>query len=107
MIEKRGGKMKNKRLGLIFKIIVGISLAAIVAIGIVYFIEAGQETKSYFTIHFAVPILLALVGVIALFLPKVTTKSYSGESRGDNLMIVVGFLLFVCALFSLVMSYLG
>lgn len=96
-----------KKKDLVFKIVVGIALAIVVAIAIVYFVEAGNDVKSYFTLHFAVPIILTMVGVIALLLPKVTTKSYSGESRGDNFMIIVGFLLFICAIISIIFSYVG
>lgn len=100
-------KAKNKGLFMAFSIIVYVSFIIIVACVIIYFVDLFGETKSYFTEHFAISIILALIGVIALLLPRISKKSYSGDDKGDKLMNIVGVLLLACSIFSLVMSYLS
>ena len=51
-------------------------------------------------------ICLFIVGVIALLLPMVGTTKY-GDGKGDSMMIVVGFLLMLCAIISVIYSFLG
>ncbi len=46
-----------------------------------------------------------MVGIIALFMAMLSKQSLTGESKGDNLMIVVGILLMVCSVIALVWSY--
>ncbi len=99
--------MQNSKKNLAFKIIVFIAFICAVALTVLYFVEQSNGSQSYFSYHFAIPITLFLVGIIAVFLTRISLKNYSGESKGDNLMIVVGILLFVCAIFSLIMSYVN
>lgn len=97
--------MDNKSI-LIKKIIIGVCAAITVFTGIFYVVEMFilQET-SYFTDHFAISISLLAIGVIALLLPSVNRKKFSNDTRGDNTMLIVAFLLFICSIISLLMSY--
>lgn len=99
--------MQNNKKNLAFKIVVIVAFVCAVALTILYFVEQSNGNQSYFSYHFAIPIILFLVGIIAIILTRISLKSYSGESKGDNLMIVVGILLFVCSIFSLIMSYVN
>lgn len=91
----------------IFKVLIALDLLIIIGLLILYLIEANNQTMSFFTKHFSLPIILVLVGVVALFLPVVSSKSIAGESKGDSMMIWVGFLLIICAIFSLIFSFMS
>ncbi len=97
---------KNTTLLRVFRIIIFIAFVLIVACTILYFVEFNSETKSYFTMHFALPCILFMVGIIAILMAALSIQSISGESKGDNFMIVVGILLVLCSIISLVWSYL-
>ncbi|MDE7264305.1 MAG: hypothetical protein K2N64_06560 [Anaeroplasmataceae bacterium] len=90
---------------LVMRIIIVMSFIFVIACTIVYFIEFDSKNKSYFSLHFAIPVILLLVGIIALLLSCLSKKNYSGESKGDNMMIGVGALLILCSIISLIMSY--
>lgn len=100
--------MNKNKVGILPKIIIGVGMAAIFAIGINYFIEAftGDGTLSFFTQHFMLPIVLSIIGAIAIFLPMTAQKSLSGDDKGDNMMYGVGILLFVCAIVALATSFI-
>ena len=53
-----------------------------------------------------VPIILSIIGAIAMFLPTVSAKTLSGDDKGDKMMYGVGLLLFLCALISLLTSFI-
>ena len=95
----------NKSIFLVFKIIILIAFIFVVTCTVIYFIELGHENRSYFSIHFALPIVLLFVGVIAIMLSFLSKLSLSGENKGDNIMVGVGAVLFLCAIITLVMSY--
>ncbi|MDE6407501.1 MAG: hypothetical protein K2K48_04575 [Anaeroplasmataceae bacterium] len=96
---------KNNRMLLAFRIIIVIAFIFVVTCTILYFMEVGQPEKSYFSKHFALPIILFFVGVIAIMLSILSKKSMSGENKGDTMMIGVGVLLFLCAILTLIFSY--
>lgn len=100
-------KKKSSTFEIAFKVFVSIGMLAVVGLVVLYFIEQNSGKTSYFTQHFSLAIILFVVGVIALFLPRVSNKSYSGENKGDNLMLVVGFLLIISAIFSIVYSFMS
>lgn len=91
---------------LAFRIIVYVAVAVVVGLAVLYFIESTNQTMSFFSLHFAVPIILAMIGIIAILLPKLTKKSYSGDTKGDNFMTLVGVLLILCAVMSLGLSFI-
>ncbi|MDE5715545.1 MAG: hypothetical protein K2I42_05365 [Anaeroplasmataceae bacterium] len=91
---------------MIFKIIFCVIAAIIIALTIVYFIDAADKEPSYFTKHFAISIILFMCAIIAFILPYVSSKSYRGDKKGDKLMIVISFLLFAFAIFQIIISYM-
>lgn len=98
---------KNSTLFLIFRIVIVIAFLFVVACTAVFLIEMNNENKSYFSAHFALPISLFLVGVIAILLRYFSKMSLSGESKGDNMMFGVGLLLMLCSIVTLILSYIG
>lgn len=98
-------QQQNKGIFLAFKIIILIAFIFVVTCTIIYFMEMGHENRSYFSMHFALPIVLLFVGVIAIMLSLLSRLSLSGESKGDMLMIGVGLVLFVCSIITLALSY--
>ena len=100
--------MNKNKVGILPKIIIGISMIIILAIGTNYMIEAftGDGTLSFFTRHFMIPIVLVIIGGIAIFLPMTAQKTLSGDDKGDNMMYGVGILLFVCAIIALATSFI-
>ncbi len=96
----------KKGIFLAFRIIVYLAVGIVVGLAILYFIESTNQQMSFFSLHFAIPIILAMIGVIAILLPKLTKKSYSGDTKGDSFMTLVGILLLLCAIMSLGLSFL-
>lgn len=96
---------KNKKMLLVFRIVIVVSFIFVVTSSIIYFMEIGKENKSYFSSHFALPVILFLVGVIAIMVSTMSKQNLSGESKGDNIMVGVGFLLFLCSILTLIFSY--
>ena len=43
----------------------------------------------------------------ALLLPSINQKKYSRDSKGENTMVIVAFLLFACSILSIIISYIG
>lgn len=96
---------KNKGLFLAFKIIIVIAFITVLTCTVIYFIEMGKETRSYFSLHFALPIILLFVGIIAIMLSTLSKMSMTGESKGDKFMTLVGLLLILFAILTLIFSY--
>lgn len=96
----------DKRSILIRKIIMGVCAAITAIVGAFYIYEMFILAEvSYFTEHFAMFISLFAIGIIALLLPSINQKKYSSDSKGDNTMIIVAFLLFICSIVSIIISY--
>ena len=100
--------MNKQKVGLLPKIIMTIGMFIIFGLGILYYVEVstGDGNVSFFTKHFMVPIILSIIGAIAMFLPTVSAKTLSGDDKGDKMMYGVGLLLFLCALISLLTSFI-
>lgn len=96
---------KNKSILLAFKIIIVIAFIAVVTCVVIYFMEMGKETRSYFSLHFALPIILLFVGIIAIMLSTLSKMSMTGENKGDKFMTVVGLLLILFSILTLMFSY--
>ncbi|MDE7105573.1 MAG: hypothetical protein K2O22_00215 [Anaeroplasmataceae bacterium] len=96
---------KNKGIFLAFRIIIVIAFLFVITCTIIYFMEVNQEHRSYFSMHFALPIILFLVGVIAIMLSTLSKMNLSGENKGDNMMLGVGLLLMLCAIVTLIFSF--
>lgn len=98
-------QQKNKGLFIAFKIVIFVAFIFVVTCTVIYFMEVGHENKSYFSMHFALPIILLFVGVIAIMLSMLSRLSLSGESKGDMMMIGVGLVLVLVSIITLVASY--
>lgn len=100
----------NKQSKRTAKIIILIAAVISLAIGgyMAYETYITQNgVHNYFYDHFASAICLACVGVIALCLPSVTSKTIAGDSKGDNIVIIAGFIMFIVAIFNVIVSYMG
>lgn len=98
-------KQQNSVFLLVFKAIITISFLIIVALTVLYFMDIENAGYLYFKEHFAISIILLLVGVIAFMLPRMNKKSYQGENKGDNLMLMVSILLVLLAIGTCIFSY--
>ena len=102
----------NKKKELILKIIMSV-LMVILLFNVafyfidVYWINANTNDKSFYTEHFLMAVSLFFLGVIALMMPMglKNKNRFSGDGKGDSLIIVVGFLLIACALISIIYSF--
>lgn len=97
----------NKKNNLVLKIISVCTVITILGVGVFYFIDGSDNKYSYFTQHFAISIILFMVGINALILPFLNKQNYSGENKGDSMMRIVGLLLMLCAIINIIFSYLG
>ena len=97
--------VKDEYKGLkIFMTVVALLSIAVVAYYVIdiYFLK---NPENFFEKHFAIAIVLSLIGIEAICLPTVNGVKFSGESKGDSLMFGVGFLLFLCGLISIIYSF--
>ena len=100
--------MNNDRKNRIIFLAVLLVFAAIsvtIAAFIIYYVFSDNEMPYFFN-HFGLSIVLASIGVIAFVLPFIGQKKYSDDSK-DSMMIIVSGLLFLTAILSIIMSYLG
>lgn len=102
--KRQAPSQKNTPLMTVFRGIILVAFLVVMTCTILYFVEMNGE-RSYFTLHFALPLIIFMVGIIAVFMAALSMQNMSGESRGDNFMIVVGILLMISAVVALVWSY--
>ena len=105
-INPNAGKVEKPNLGL--KIFVGcIAIISVILVSYyvidIYFV---QHQPNYFQKHFLIAIALMLIGIIAFCLPIIYQRKYA-NNKGDSLMVIVSFLLFICAIISIVYSYVA
>lgn len=100
--------MKNNlKVGIVPKIVMTIGMVIIFALGALYYYESFVVGElSFFTSHFLIGIVLAIIGCFAIYMPTVSQKSYSGDDRGDKMMFVIGLILFLCAIISIIVSFI-
>lgn len=97
-------KSDYRSLRIFMTIVAAISIALVLYYAIdVYFLG---HTENFFQKHFLLAIVLALIGLEAICLPGANGVKYGGESRGDSLMYIVGFLLFLCGIISIIYSFI-
>jgi uncharacterized membrane protein YidH (DUF202 family) len=96
--------MPSTREKQIYKIIMITS--GIIALGVAGYLAVAMfmGAKNYFTAHFAIPIVLVCVGVIALCMPQATRSRFGSDAK-DNVMKIVAVLLILFAILTLVLSY--
>ena len=98
--------MFNNKEKLIIKIVIGILLAIAIGLGVVVLIYKMNEwDEPYFIKHFIFAIILLMISGIAFLLPMLNQSKFSGDGKGDSLMLVVGILLFLTAILSVILSY--
>ena len=104
-INPNAGKVVNNKGLKIFVAAVAIISVILVSYYVidVYFV---RNEPNYFEKHFLVAISLSLIGIVAFLLPTVYEKKYA-NNKGDSLMVIVSFLLFICAIISIVYSYVA
>ena len=91
----------------IVKVVIIISMVIIMGITGFYLYEIfGEKEPSYFSVHFALPIVFMVVGVLAILLPKANKQNLSTDDKGDKMMPIIGVLLIVFALFSCFLSFM-
>ncbi len=100
--------MKETKTQKILKgIIVGVCIVLLITFSI-YFVEViiNQKMDSYFIEHFVTPITMFCFGLVALILPILERKrSYSGDSKGEKLMKIVGIALIIISIVTLITSF--
>ena len=96
-------KKKEQKIKIALSILAGLTLVLVLYYGVYYFI---LEQSNYFIDHFVSSIIMILIGGCAILLPTLNGQKLTGENKGDNMMLVVGVLLFICALVSIIISYM-
>jgi zinc transporter ZupT len=103
----KSNKIINKKLELLIRIIVILSIVLLLGLtvyyAIFYFIK---EESNYFLDHFASMCMMVLIGINAIFTTILNKNKISGDNKNDKLMIVVGILLIICGLLSLLISFI-
>ena len=98
----------NKKKELILKIIMSVLMVILLLNVAFYFIDVNLlNGQNYYTKHFLMAVSLFFLGIIALMMPMglKNKNRFSGDGKGDSLIIVVGFLLIACALISIIYSF--
>lgn len=88
-----------------FKIALGILCAILFGIVLSWLILFETGNVPYFYEHFAGAIALVLLGCIILLLPQVNKQRIAGDTRGDSLMVFLGFACFILAILTLIFSF--
>ena len=98
---------KDSSIVKILKIVIIISTIIIVGVTGVYLFESlGEREVSFFSKHFAIPIVFIVVGILAFLLPMANKENIRTDDKGDKMMPIIGILLFICAIFSCLMSFM-
>lgn len=98
--------MNKQKVGIVPKIFMGLGMAIIIGLGIFYFYDSGDGELMFFTQHFFLPIILALIGIIVIFMSVVSQRSLAGDDKGDKMMFGVGLILILCSLITLITSFI-
>ena len=97
--------MLGKKEKLIIKIILAVLLTIAITFTVLVFIYLQQPEVPYWINHFGFFLILTPVSGIALLLPMLNQSRYSGDGKGDSLMLIVAILLFLSGLVSIGLSY--
>lgn len=91
----------------ILKVVIIVATIIIICVTGVYLYEIFTEKEvSFFSKHFALPIVFMVVGILAFLLPMANKENLRTDDRGDKMMPIIGILLFICAIFSCLMSFM-
>lgn len=105
-------KRKYNQKVILYRMISYICMVIIIAIYASYFI-ISQNLKEgsqlpFFYQHFANPIGMASISVIAFILPRLNSLvNLQGDHKGDKLMTIVSIVLFAAAIGTLIFSFVG
>ena len=92
----------------VLKVVIAIASVIICGITILYLLEVfGIKEVSYFSEHFAIPVIFTIVGILAFLLPIANKENIKTDDKGDKMMPVISILLFLCAIFSCIMSFMN
>lgn len=115
--ERQLQRKRKRKLTIIIAILAVISIAVVVEYITEILIwnnnpDNVKGTKyiynhiSFFAKHFSLAISMALVGTIAMMLVKANRgESRFSQNKGEDLMVIVSLLLYLCAIAALVISF--
>ena len=101
-------KQKDTKLVKAVKVVITISTVIILGITGLYLYETffTPENISYFSQHFAISVIFVVIGILAFLLPMVNKENIKTDDKGDKMMPFIGVMLFICAIFSCIMSFM-
>ena len=90
------------------KVVIAISTVIVLAITGLYLYEIffNSGNISFFSEHFAISVIFIVIGVLAFLLPMVNKENIKTDDKGDKMMPIIGIMLFICAIFSCLMSFM-
>ena len=115
--ERQIQRQKKRKLTIIIAILAIISIAVVVEYitEILIWNSNPDNVKgtryiynhiSFFAKHFSLAISMALVGTIAMMLVKANSNnSRFSQNKGEDLMVIVSLLLYLCSIAALVISF--
>ncbi|MCR4897623.1 MAG: hypothetical protein K5892_00195 [Acholeplasmatales bacterium] len=116
--ERQMQKKRKRKLTIIIAILAVISIAVVVEyiVEILIWNNNPDNVKgtqyiykhiSFFAKHFSLAISMALVGTIAMMLVKANRgESRFSQNKGEDLMVVVSLLLYLCAIAALIIPFI-
>ena len=102
--------MKKQDSTLVKVVKIVIVIAALIVLGItglyLYELFFRPDNISFFSKHFAISVIFVVIGVLAFLLPMVNKENLKTDDKGDKMMPIIGIMLFICAVFSCLMSFM-
>ena len=90
----------------ILKAIILSSSAVLLAVGIyLAIVMFFTGNHNFFTRHFALPIVLLMLGAIAFTLPLATRTKFGGDDSKDKVMMVVAIIAVLLAILTFALSF--
>ena len=101
-------KKQDTKMVKIVKVVIGIATAVILGLTGLYLYETfyNADNISYFSQHFAISVIFVIIGILAFLLPMVNKENVRTDDKGDKMMPIIGVMLFICAIFSCLMSFM-
>jgi len=116
--ERLMQKRRKRKLSIIIAILAVISIAVVIEYVTEILIwnnnpdnvkgtQYINEHISFFAKHFSLAISMALVGTIAMLLVKANrNNSRFSQNKGEDLIVLVSILLYLCSIVALVISFI-
>ena len=101
-------KKQDSKLIKVVKVVIAISSIIILGITCLYLYELfiTPDNISYFSKHFAMSVIFVIIGILAFLLPMANKENIKTDDKGDKMMPIIGIMLFICAIFSCIMSFM-